>query len=485
MKKKTIISSLAYKFTERLLVKGLGLVISVVLARLLSPDDFGQLAILAVFINLSQTIIQSGMNTALVQSKEIDKSDYSTVFYLSFGLATILIIVLFFCAPAISLMYESEALIAPLRVYALSLLFGAFNSVQVAKLQREMKFKATMVASLIATVVSGSVGIILAYLGAGIWALVFYNFAYIVCSCFTMLLAAKWFPAPVFSIKRARKLFNYGGKMFVSAMLCSLYNDIRTLIIGKKFSTEDLGYYNRGQQFPGIISMTLDSSIQSVMFPALSSVQDQATAVRAMQKKSLGLGALMAFPVMIGLALVAEPFIRLLLTEKWLPCVIYMQYLCVADASITLCSSNLVAIKSVGRSDIYMYLEIIRRILMIIILTISVVCFHSVEAIAIGYVISSWLDAIVIAIPMKKITGYGLLEQIKGLWKIGLATLVMAVAVVAVNQIVLPTVVSLLVSAVTGGIVYIIACWLLREENFNYVIKTMKGFLKKKDSIQQ
>lgn len=484
MKKKTIISSLVYKFTERLLVKGLGLIISVILARLLSPDDFGQLALLAVFINLSQTIIQSGMNTALVQSKEIDETDYSTVFYLSFGLAIILVIVLFFCAPAISLMYESETLIAPLRVYALSLLFGAFNSVQVAKLQREMKFKATMIASLIATVISGTVGITLAYLGAGIWSLVFYNFANIVCSCFTMLLAAKWFPVPVFSMKRAKTLFNYGGKMFVSAMLYSLYNDVRTLLIGKKFSTEDLGYYNRGQQFPGIISSTLDTSIQSVMFPALSSVQDQVAVVRAMQKKSLGLGALIAFPVMIGLALIAEPFIEILLTEKWLPCVIYMQYLCLADASVTLCSSNLVAIKSVGRSDIYMYLEIVRRILMLIVLTISVVCFHSVEAIAIGYLISAWLDAIVIAIPMKKVTGYGLLDQIKGLWKIGLATLLMGIAVIAVNQIVLSAAASLIVSIVTGGIVYIISCWLLREENFKYVIHTIKDIFKKKESIQ-
>ena len=479
MQKKTIISSLAYKFTERLLVKGLGLIISIILARLLAPDDFGQVAILTVFINLSQTIIQSGMNTALVQSKEVDETDYSTVFYLSLGLSVVLIGVLFFCAPAIAAYYQSDALIAPLRFYALSLAFGAFNSVQVAKMQREMQFKAMMLASLIATVLSGGIGIALAYLGYGIWSLVIYNFSHIVFSCFVMLFTAKWLPVLAFSGKRAKKLFNFGGKMFVSALLCSLYNDIRTLIIGKKFSTDDLGYYNRGQQFPNIISTTIDTSIQSVMFPALSSVQDKRQVVQAMLKRSLGLGAMLIIPIMLGLAIVAEPVVRILLTDKWLPCVIYMQLICLADGNIAFTSPNLIAIKSVGRSDIYMHLEIVRRILMIIILAVSVFCFHSLEAIAIGYVISSWLDVLVVSLPMKKLIGYGFMDQMKDIWKIALSSLIMAAVVIGVSKIVLPLILSLIVQVLSGMIVYIICCFLLKEENFYYVIDTIKNILKR------
>jgi len=473
MEKKTIISSLAFKFIERFFVKMLGLVISIILARLIAPNDFGQLAILTVFINISQTIIQGGLNTALVQSKSVDELDYSTVFYISASISAVLIVALFFSAPFISSYYGSNDLVWPLRVYAFTLLFGAVNSVQVAKLQREMRFKATMYASLLATILSGIIGVTLAYLGLGIWALVIYNSSYIIFACLTMLFSAKWFPRRLFSFERAKQLFSFGWKMLVSAVLCSIYVDIRTLIVGKTFSTEDLAYYNRGQQFPSTISNTLDLSIQAVMFPALASSQDDTSRVKAMLKRSLSLGAFLIVPLMVGLAVTSEAVVKLLLTDKWLPCVLYMQIICLADASIPLTSSNLVAIKAIGRSDVYMRLEIVRRVAMLAVLLISVFCFHSVEAIVLGYLISSWLDYVIIMIPVKSLLSYGIEEQMKDIGKILFASIGMGIVAYSVSLLELQMLLELFLQVSVGIISYILLCQILKIESFIYLKDTL------------
>ena len=469
MEKEKVVSSLAYNFIERISVKLVGLVISIILARLIAPDDLGQLAIITVFINLSQTIIQGGFNTALIQSKTTDETDYSTVFYISLSAAIVLIAALYIGAPFISHYYETDALTWPIRAYSFVLLFGAFNSVQLAKLQKEMKFKITMYATLIATVLSGILGIAMAYLGLGLWALVIYNASHVVFSCLTMLASARWIPRLVFSFERAKQLFSYGWKMFVSAILCSVYYDIRTLIVGKKFSTEDLGYYDRGQQFPIVISQNLSYAIQAVMFPTLAACQDEISRVKALLRRSVTLGAIVIVPMMVGLAVTAESVILLLLTDKWLPCLIYMQIVCIAEASLSLCSSNLVAIKAIGRSDVYMKLEIVRRVLMLVVLAISLFCFNSPVAIAVGFLISSWLDYIVITIPVKKLLNYGLLEQLKDLWKIFAAAAVMGVVVYAVSLVKMGLLLGLCVQIATGVAVYVVACWLLKIESFIYL----------------
>lgn len=469
IQKEKVVSSLVYKFIERISVKLLGLIISIILARLIAPNDFGLLAIITVFINLSQTVIQGGFNTALVQSKTADDKDYSTVFYISLAVAGLAIGVLYMCAPFISQYYGSDALVWPLRAYAFTLVFAAFNSVQVAKLQREMKFRSMMLSSLVATVVAGVVGILMAYNGLGIWALVVYNSLTIVVSCLTMLISAKWFPRLTFSLSGAKQLFSYGWKMFVSAILCSIYNDIRTLIIGKKFSTEDLAYYNKGQQFPVVISSTLDSAIQSVMFPAMASVQDDRMRVKNILRRALSIASLLIVPLMVGLAVTAESVIVILLTEKWLPCVFYMQMICLADIVFALSSSNLVAIKAIGRSDIYMRLEIVRRILMLVVLAVSLLGFHSVEAVVIGYLISSWLDYIVITVPVKKLLNYGIFQQIRDIWKILLASACVGAVAYAISFVEMHLVLQLCLQVLAGVLTYLFMCWLLKIESFIYL----------------
>lgn len=476
MKKSLIISSLIYKYVERFAVKALGFLIGILLARLLAPEAFGQIAIITVFVNLSQCIIDGGLGTALVQSKDADDTDYSTVFYICIAMAVLLTAVLFAAAPAIAGFYKSPEILWPLRVYAFSVFFGAYSAVLTAKIQREMRFKQMMYCNLTGTVTAGLLAVVTGVLGAGIWTLVIYYFAYTAISCLAMAMAVRWVPKLRFSLQRAKKLYGFGWKMLVSSLLKSLYNDLRPLIIGKRFSTVDLAYYDRGDQVPFVITNALDSSMSSVMFPVMSKAQNDKGELRGMLRRSLTINAMLVFPAMAGLAVIVEPFIRLLLTEKWLPSVVYMQVLCIAHASIALTTPNALAISALGRSDIYMKMELLRRAIMIAQLILTVLIFDSVQAIAYSYAISVWLDAVIAAIPNKRFLDYGFGSQLRDIWKIIVAASIMALASWLAGLIPMHPAAEMAVQIFIGILVYITACIVLRIESFDYVL----GIIKKK-----
>lgn len=470
-----VFSSLIYKFSERLMLKGLGLIISIILARLLSPTEFGQIAIIMVFINLSIVFIDSGLNTALVQDKHTSKEDYSTVFYVSFAIAVFIVIILWFTAPLIGKYYDDSTLVLPLRVYSFSLLVGAAKSVLVAKMQREMQFKQMMWCNLVACVLSGSIGVIMAYAGYGIWALIAYYFASTLLTCFLLSYATKWHPILKFSINRAKKLFSFGWKIMISGVLCSVYYDIRALIIGKLYSSADLGYYNRGQQIPDVVSHTIEGALQSVMFPVMSQCQDEKEKVKSILLRTTSMGALIIMPVMLGIAAISEPLVSFLLTDKWLPCVIYMQLICLANISIPINKPCLIAIQSLGRSDIFMKLEIVRRVAMLLILIVSVICFDSVLAIAVSYVFSLWFDYFIIIYPTKRLTGLRLTEHLKAVYKIAIASILMAIAVFMIGQINLRSWLLLLIQIPSGICIYILLCQLLKIDSYHDLLNKIKS----------
>lgn len=474
MKTQKVIISLLYKFVERILVKGLGLVISIILARLLVPEQFGIIAIILVFIDLSQTFVQGGLNSSLVQNKYTNIDDYSTVFFISIAIAIVLIVILWIVAPFIDNYYRGIGLVKPLRIFSLSLIFSAFNSIQIAKMQREMKFRQMLVCSAIATIFSGILGIIGAYWGFELWALILYYFSNTVISCVSMLTVSGWRPKAVFSVERAKLFYSYGWKMLISAILCSLYNNLRSLIIGRIFSQEELGYYNRGQQFPDMVGNTLDVSIQSVMFPVISTAQDNNRQVLNLLKNTIAFGSFIIMPAMLGLAAISEPLITLLLTEKWLPCVVYMQIICIGNMTIPLTSSNLVAIKAIGRSDLYMKLELVRRIVMLALLIASVVFFHSVRAIAIGYAISAWIDYVIITVVISHLLKYSFFEQLKDIWKSLFSTVIMFFVTMIVTKINMNIHLIMVIQIGVGSITYIITNLLLKNGSLLYLIKLLK-----------
>lgn len=475
-----IVSSFGYKFIERLLVKGLGFVISIILARKLTPDVFGQMAILTVFINISLVIVQSGLNTALIQKKEVTDTDYSTVFFISVSIAAFFVVFLFFVTPFIASYYESKLIIWPLRVYSISLLSGAFNSIQVAKMQKELRFREMLFISLIVTVISGIFGIFAAHLGLGIWALIIYYLTSSVLNCFVTFLFCHWLPKFSFSSESAKTLFSYGWKMLVSAILCSLYADIRSLIIGKKYSTENLAYYNRGQQFPELFANTLDTSVQSVMLPVLSAQQDSVVMMRETLRKSITLSSLLVFPAMVGFCVLAEPIVLLLLTDKWSPSIVYIQIISIAEMTMPLISSELIALKATGRSDIYMKLETVRRALMLAVLLLSVWCFDSVFAVTVGFLVSSIIDVITVSVTMKLVLDYGIVDMIKDIWKIFLAAVLMGMIIYIFLQISINMLLRMVLLVVVGVIVYCSLCRLLKIESFVYVETYIKSYLKGK-----
>jgi len=474
MEKAKVIKSLIFKFSERFAVKGLGLVISIILARLLGPDAFGQVALLTVFANLSLTFIESGLSTALVQSKEADDRDYSTVFYITLGLSLVIIVLWQLLAPAMAAFYDSPEMIAPLRFYAFSLILSAFNSIQTARMQREMRFREMMYCNLSATVVSGAVGIALAFMGFGLWSLVIYFFAQIAMSSIAMLFVLRWLPRSRFSMDSAKRLYGFGIKMLAAGIITTLYNDLRPLIIGKKFSTAALGYYERGQRFSSTISLNLDAAVQSVMFPVLSRAQDDRAQFCAILSKTKNLGAFIIFPAMLGMAAVAEPVVQLLLGNEWLPCIIFVQLLCIGEAQVPITTANLLAVKSLGRSDIYAKQEVLRRVLMLIVLAISVFCFDSVEAIAVGFVISAWIDAVVTTLPLIRLLGTNLRQQFLPLAKSMAASLIMAGAVYAVGLIDMPMLVKLLLQMALGVLIYVGVNYLLKTDGLTYMLNMLK-----------
>lgn len=483
--KKVVASSMTYSVIISLISKALGLIISIVLARILSPNDFGIVAIVMAFVDISQTIITGGFKVALVQKKEVDDLDFSTVFIINLAVSVVMVVVLFFCAPVISQFYHSDLLVKIIQVYSFSLLFVPFSSVLSARLEKKMKFKELMLVNIVSSVISGAVGIVSAYLGLGVWSILLYYALHSLLCCAGMAIVQKWFPKLKFSLEKAKVLFSFGWKMLVSALLTAFYNNIRSIIIGKKYSEADLAYYDRGRQIPYIIATTLDNSIQNVMLPTISSVQEDKAKVKHMLSKTVKVSILLILPAMFGLLVIAEPLVKLLLTDKWLPCVPYLQLIAIAWATMPFSSANLVAIKALGKSNVYLTLEIVRRTIMIGILIISLVCFNSVIAVAIGFAISMWVDVIIIMIPVKRIIGYSLFDMFKDSWKTILSAVVMGGAVLGLSYIKINYIVLLLIQIAVGASIYLLLCKLLKNDVYLNirleVINFFKNHFHKKD----
>lgn len=319
--KNTIISSLFWKLMERGGTQGIQFVVQIILARLLLPEDYGIIALVIIFTSIANVFVQSGLNTALIQKKDADEADFSSVFYLSLLMACLIYIVLFLAAPFIAAFYKIPEITPVFRVLSITLFFGAFNSIQNAVVARNLEFKKLFFSSTGAILISGTVGIYMAYTGFGVWALVGQQISNQLFVTLILWFTVKWRPQLLFSLERVKALFSFGWKLLVSALIDTVYRDLRSLIIGKMYNPAMLGFYNRGQQFPSLIVSNINGSIQSVMLPVLSSQQDNRPRVKDMMRRAIVTSSFIIFPMMVGLAVTAEPLVKILLTDKWLPCV--------------------------------------------------------------------------------------------------------------------------------------------------------------------
>lgn len=479
--KTTVLASLVWKFLERFGSQAMQFLVSIALARLLSPDDFGLVALVMVFIALANVFVHSGLNTALVQKKNADNVDFSTVFYASIFIALLFYGLLFFTAPLIAEFYNGREIIVPvIRVLGLTLLIGALNSVQAAYIERNMLFKKLFYRSVGAIIPSGLFGVGLAVAGFGIWSLVGQQLLNVFLMCAIMWFTVKWRPSLDFSFERFGKLFSFGWKLLVSSLLDTGYRNIRDLVIGKMFSATDLGFYNRGDQFPRIIISNINSSIQSVLLPSLSTVQDDRVRLKQLVRRSIKTSAFLILPMMTGLAAVAEPLVQIVLGEKWLPAVPFIQICCFSYAFWPIHTTNLSAINAVGRSDVFLKLEIIKKTYGLAVLMLTIWLFRSPEGIAMSAAITAPIGSFVNAYPNKKFLGYGFVEQMKDFLPAFLLSITMGVCVYVLSKTIMLTPWLLMpVLIVAGGLIYVLGAKLFKLESFDYILNTIKELRKK------
>lgn len=480
-----VFSGLIWKFFERFGTVGIQFIIQIILARLLSPDDYGAIALITVFITVSNVFVQNGFNTALIQRQDVTEEDYSSVFWISMLVALVCYIVLVILSPFIADFYSMPVLNNVLKVLGLTLFFGSYNSIQIAKISKEFKFKKLFYSSLIGMCMSGITGIILAMNGFGVWTLVFQQLMNQVIISFVLYFQVDWKLKVIVNIGRVRLLFGFGSKLLVSSLIDVIYNNIYNLVIGKVYDSTTLGYYNRADQFPNLIVNNVNGSIQSVILPALAEHQDNKQRVKEMMRKAMTLSSYLVFPLMIGMAACAEPMIELLLTEKWLPCVLYLRLLCFSYMLWPIHTANLQAINAIGHSEIFLKLEIIKKIIGIVALVISIP--FGVIIMVSMKVITGIISTFINALPNKTLLNYSYKSQIFDLLPTFIISTLMGVLVYLSDNLLKAVSIELLsrliLDVITGVIIYVILSLVTKNKNFKYFLDMLKKiFIKKGDA---
>ncbi len=476
IKEKTI-SSLFWLFMERIGAQLVSFIVSVVLARLLLPEEYGVISLVTIFITILNVFVSNSFSQALVQKKDSDELDFSSVFFFNLCFSVLLYLFLFFVAPLVSEFYEKEILTPVLRVLGLQLPIAGMKSVQYAYVSKKMQFRKFFLSTLCGILTSAIIGITMACNNCGVWALVGQSLSNIFIDFIVLSITIRWKPKLKISFQRLKVLISYGWKVLVSSLISTLYDDIRGLIIGKIYTTEDLAFYNRGKQFPYLIVNNVNSTISGVLFPVLSSQQDNKETVKNITQRSIKISSYIMIPLMTGLAIVATPMVQLLLTEKWLPCVPYVQILCFNAALMPIQTANGQAILALGKSDIYLRLEWIKKVTsLVIILLVSKI---SVMAIAVAGIFTAIFCSVVNAFPNKKLLNYSYKEQIKDILPYVLMSGAMAAIVYWIVYLPIPVVLQLIMQVVLGTAIYVALSIVFKIESFKYLKETIFGFLRK------
>lgn len=471
------LGNLGWKFMERMSAQLVQMIVSIVLARILSPSDYGAVAMVSIFVVFANVIIDGGFSSALIQKKDADDKDFSTVLYFSIFCSVLLYIVLYLVAPCISSFYgEGYAILIPvLRVLGIQVIIFAINSVQQSYVQKQMMFRNFFWATLVGTVCSAAVGLAMAYCGYGIWSIVFQQLTANTVNTFTLYAITRKRPTLDFSFSRLRSLFAYGVKLLGANVLITGYQEIRALIIGKVYAAQDLAYFDRGKQFPSLVVTNINSSIGAVLFPKMANEQDDTEQIRQTTRQSIRFCSYLMSPLMLGLAAVSEPFVRLVLTEKWLGCVSLMQWFCVVFLFMPIHTANMQALKAIGRSDTCFNLEILKKLIEM--LALLAVVWISVEAIVINMAILSALFTIVNAYPNRKLLCYSYKEQFMDICPSLLMGVCVFAAILLFNHyVVWADAYTLFADAVIGGLVYVCLSFLTRNREFGYMLSLLKRY---------
>ena len=473
MNSNKVFSNLIWRFSERIGVKLISTVVSLILARILAPEAFGTVTIVLVITDILQVFVESGFGTALIQKKDADDLDFSSVFFFNIVIGIFLYILLFILAPWISTIYSKPELKSIIRAVGLILIIAGLRNVQQAYVSRNMLFRRFFFSTLGGTIAGAVVGILMALKGFGVWAYVVQYLVNNAVGTAILWITVKWRPKAEFSIERFKGLFSYGWKLLVSSVLNTISDKLRQLVIGMKYDSSSLSFYNYGVVFPNLIVENVNTSIDSVLLPALSSEQDKKENVKAMTHRAIQVSSFIMWPLMLGLLAVSEPMVALILGPDWAPCVPFIRIFCIYYALFPIHTANLNAIKAIGRSDIFLKLEIIKKVLDFAIVIITL--FIGVKAMAIGLLLEGIVNLFINSVPNSKLIDYNFFEQIKDILPSMLLATVMCGACLALTLTGMGNFLTVIIQIIIGAAVYIGGAYLFKLDTLFYVLKIVKN----------
>lgn len=480
--RKTVFNSLVWKSIERVLTQGINLVVQVILARLLLPETFGSLAIIVTITTYANIFVQSGLATSIVQKQELDDWDISTVLIASLGIALICYLLIFCAAPWISRYYQLPELKWALRVLAIVLFLNAIYSVENALLSRNMEFKKLLKRSMIAIPIAGTVSITMAYLGCGIWSLVALTLTNMAVTVLVLGIGSNLRVKFRFSVTKAKEIYSFSGKILIANLLTGLHDALRTMLIGKIYSSKDLAYYDKANTYAGYISDLSRDSISSVLLPTFSRKQEHLDQIKAMARKSVGLGSFVMFPVLLGFMATSKSFVLVVLTSKWEKSIPFLMIFCILRLATVLKNIDFQVYYALGSSGINLIYCIVFSFINIMALLFSVRI--GIMEVAIAATITEYLSFIAIMFISSNLYNYSILERIKDMSKPAINAALMSIAVWNVQRINAPLLFVLILQVVIGIIVYVGLALTTKDENLTYIINLIKEKrIKKNNSI--
>ncbi len=486
--KSNVFSNFLWKFAERLGSQLVTFTVSLVLAWFIDPDSYSVITIVTIIITLCNLFVTSGFGNSLVQKKDADNVDFSTVLWFSLAGAGSVYVLLFIAAPFCETFFSIPLLCPVIRIMGLRLFISAFNSVQEAYVARTMQFRRFFFSTLGGTVISGGVGILMAMSGFGVWSVVTQYLVMSAVSTLVLWFTVGWRPEAKFSFSRLKGLLSFGWKVLASGMLDEIYNNMRFFIVGKVCPGDRVSVYNNGQRIPNLIVDNVNSSLYSVLFPAFSRSQHDIEKVREMTRRSIRTCLYVMMPLMVGIAVCAEPIVMLILPESWHGCIPFIRISAIMYSVVPLQTANMQSVKAIGRSDVTLVLEIIKKALGFFALFLIVAMKDSISdvtmAIALVTMGASFLFALINTVPNKMYLGYRFRDQIADVLPVALICALMGGAAWAVGMLPIPTALSLILQVTVGVAVYLLLSVITKNDSFRFLLDFLKQ-LKSRDGTTE
>ncbi len=472
-------SSAVWKFSERILAQAISFVVSIVIARTLNPEDYSVVGLVTIFFTFSQVIISGGLNTALIQKKNADEVDYSTIFILTVIMSLAIYAILFVCAPFIGNIYKSDLLVPIIRIMGLILPINAVKSIYTAYISSRLEFRKFFFATLFGTLISGVVGIWMATHHYGSWALVAQQMTNTFFDTLILIIVTPITLKPIFSTDRLKGLWKYGWKILVTSLVNTVYSEVSPLFIGLRFNKADLSYYTKGKSFPSLLSTSCTYTISAVLFPALALYQDDTEKVRELTRRYMQIVSFIVFPIMLGIFSVADNFVIVFLTEKWLPAARFIKIFALAFLLEVVTAGNCETIKAIGRSDVFLKIEIIKKACYFVIIGVFMLLSDSAVLLAYSSIVCSIVAVIVNSIPNEKLIGYTISMLVKDIGMNLLLAIVMGVAIIGLGRVLpIGKVWSLLIQIASGIAIYFLLALVTKNQNLVFLLKSVKKKIK-------